>query len=168
MNLRPLPVVFALSGLLLLAGCSTPVTKPAAGNVTVEFKDADNFRDATDSLGGHTDQNALAELRACLEQNAPAHLQEGQKLHVTFTDIDLAGEFLPGDRLDRVRIIKPIYVPRLEFTFAVTDAAGQTVKQGTRALTDLNFQVNAGRIGSDRAYYYDKLLLEEWLKKEFK
>ncbi len=155
---------------LLLAGCTTP-TSPngvTASDITVEFQDPDNFRDVRDSLGGSTDQNALAALRTWLQENAPASLATGQKLRVIFTDIDLAGDFLPGSNVDRVRIIRGVYIPRMELSFAVTDAAGQVVKQGTRTLTNLDFQNTARRIGSDQSFFYDKMLLEDWLRKEFK
>jgi hypothetical protein len=157
---------------LFLAGCTTTPTPPKNGvlgtDITVEFKNPDNFRDVRESIGGFTDENALAELRAYLKQQAPAHLQTGQKLLVTFTDIDLAGDFVPGARIDRVRIIKSIYIPRQVLSFAVTDAAGQTVKEGTRTLTDMNFMLNATRIGSDQSFFYDKQLLADWLREEFK
>jgi len=155
---------------LLLAGCTTPTPSNGvtAADVTVEFQNPDNFRDVRDSLGGSTDENALAALRTWLQENAPARLSAGQKLRVTFTDIDLAGDFLPGANVDRVRIIRSVYIPRMELSFAVTDAAGQVVKQGTRTLTNLDFQATGRRIGSDQAFFYDKMLLEDWLRKEFK
>jgi hypothetical protein len=156
---------------LVLAGCTT-TTKPANGvtadAVTVEFTNPDTFRDIRDSLAGTVDENAVATLRAYLKDNAPAHLQSGQKLRVTFTDIDLAGDFVPGVEAERIRLVKAIYIPRQEFSFVVTDAAGKVVKEGKRTLTDLDFQMNVSRIGSDQPYFYDKILLEEWLRKEFK
>lgn len=155
---------------LVLVGCQTPTPRGDPGAVTVEFQNPDKFRDVRDSLGGPTDENALAALRTYLEENAPARLETGQKLRVTFTDIDLAGDFpvAGGGRYDRVRVIRSIYIPRQEFTFQVTDAAGHVVKEGKRTLTDLNFQSKGMRIGSDQPYFYDKALLEDWLRKEFK
>ena len=158
---------------LLLAGCSTPTTARngvTAADITVEFQHPDDFRDVRESLGGSTDENALHALRTYLQENAPARLQAGQKLHVTFTDIDLAGDFTGsgGGQFDRVRLVKAIYIPRQEFSFAVTDSAGQVVKQGTRMLTDLDFQSAALRIGSDQPFFHDKMLLEKWLRDEFK
>lgn len=168
MNIHP-ACPLLLAG-LLLAGCTTPASSNGvvAADITVEFQNPDDFRDVRDSLGGSTDQNALAALRAWLQDHAPARLAAGQKLHVTFTDIDLAGDFLPGSNVDRVRIIRSVYIPRMEFTFAVTDAAGQVVKQGTRTLTNLDFQTTGRRIGFDQPFYYDKMLLEDWLRKEFR
>ena len=153
---------------LILSGCTTPTSSNgvAAEDITVEFQHPENFRDASDSLGGFTDQNALDALRTWLQENAPARLATGQKLRVTFTDIDLAGDFLPGSSVDRVRIIRSIYIPRMELFFAVTDATGQVVKEGKRTLTNLDFQNTGRRISSDQQFFYDKQLLEEWLRKE--
>ncbi len=159
---------------ILLAGCTTSTMTSrngvAAADITVEFQNPDNFRDVRESLGGYTDENALAALRTYLQENAPARLQAGQKLRVNFTDIDLAGDFpgSGGGQFDRVRLVKAIYIPRMVFSFEVTDAVGQIVKQGTRTLTDLNFQSAALRIGSDQQFFYDKMLLEKWLHDEFK
>jgi hypothetical protein len=155
---------------LLLAGCTTPTSSNgvAAADITVEFQNPDDFRDVRDSLGGSTDQNALAALRTWLQETAPASLATGQKLRITFTDIDLAGDFLPGASVDRVRIIRSVYIPRMELSFTLTDAAGQVVKEGTRTLTNLDFQNTGRRIGSDQPFFYDKMLLEDWLRKEFK
>lgn len=165
----PLAQPLLIAG-LLLAGCTTPTVSNgvAAADITVEFQNPDDFRDVRDSLGGSTDQNALASLRTWLQENAPARLSAGQKLRVTFTEIDLAGDFLPGANVDRVRIIRGVYIPRMELAFAVTDAAGQVVKQGTRTLTNLDFQNTGRRIGSDQPFFYDKMLLEDWLRKEFR
>lgn len=157
---------------LLLAGCQTPPpsTGVTAADITVDYQNPDDFRDVRDSLGGSTDLNALASLRTFLQEQAPAHLQSGQKLRIVFTDIDLAGDFPAsgGGRYDRVRVIRGIYIPRQEFTFTLTDSAGQVVKEGKRTLTDLNFQASGLRIGSDQPFFYDKVLLEDWLRKEFK
>lgn len=165
----PLVLPLFIAG-LLLAGCTTPTSSHgvAAADITVEFQNPDDFRDVRDSLGGSTDQNALASLRTWLQENAPARLSAGQKLRVTFTDIDLAGDFLPGANVDRVRIIRSVYIPRMELSFTVTDAAGQVVKEGTRKLTNLDFQNSGRRIGSDQSFFYDKMLLEDWLRKEFR
>jgi hypothetical protein len=170
-TIRALPLL--LTG-LLLAGCSTTPATPknsvTAADITVEFQNPEKFRDVLDSLGGRTDESALETLRAYLKKTSPAYLQDGQKLLVTFTDIDLAGEYqlTSAGQYDRTRLIKSMYSPRMEFTFAVTDSAGSVVKQGVRTLSDLNFQAEATRIGSNVSYYYDMQLLEGWLRDEFK
>lgn len=168
--MKTLALLTLLGAGLGLTGCQTrtPPRDPSA--VTVDFQNPDQFRDVRESLGGGTDEGALAALRTYLQENASTYLQPGQKLHVTFTDIDLAGDFPAGGagRYDRVRLIRSIYIPRQELTFELTDAAGAVLKQGKRTLMDMNFQAAGMRIGSDQPYFYDKALLEDWLRKEFK
>jgi hypothetical protein len=172
--MKNLAALILIAAGLTLTGCQNPPPRAnVTGNstVTVDFQNPDQFRDVRESLGGSTDENALAALRTYLQENAPTYLQPGQTLHVTFTDIDLAGDFSNSGngRYDRVRVIRGIYIPRQEFSFQVTDASGQVVKEGKRTLTDMNFQVSGGlRLDSNQPYFYDKLLLEDWLRKEFR
>jgi hypothetical protein len=170
--MKPLAALAPLLASLLLAGCYTTTlqTGVTAADITVEFEQPDRFRDVRESFGGSTDENALAALRSYLQENAPAKLKAGEKLRVVFTDIDLAGDFpgTGGGRYDRVRVIRSVYIPRQEFSFTLTDESGQVLKEGKRTLTDLNFQAAGLRIGSDQPFFYDKLLLEDWLRREFK
>ena len=142
----------------------------AAADVTVVFQDSDKFTDARDSMGGQTNQAYLDILGKHLKEKASARLPAGQKLAVTFTDIDLAGDFLPGPRpgFDRVRIIKSIYIPRMKLSFQVLDATGKVVKEGQRSLSNLNFQEEANPIRLSEELYYDKELLSRWLSSEFR
>jgi hypothetical protein len=164
--------VFAVS--FLLNGCqSTPVVSNGvtAAAITVTFKDSDKFTDVRDTMGGQTVPRYLDILSDHLKKTAPAFLQSGQKLAVTFNDIDLAGDFLPGPRAGAqdIRIIKPIYRPRMELNFEVRDASDKVVKDGPRTLIDLNFQFDSTNImvRGNEELAYDKLLLTHWLEKEF-
>ena len=137
-------------------------------NVTVSFKDSDKFTDARSSFGFGTDENYLAMLGDHLKEVAGKLLPAGQKLEVTFTDIDLAGDYLPTGRADEVRIIKDIFRPRMTLTFKLTDPSGKVVKEGERTLTDLNFMSNMSIMGRNEPLFYDKALLTDWVRKEFK
>ena len=157
----------------LLVGCQTTAAvnnHVTAADVTVVFQDSDNFTDVRNSMGGPTNQAYLDILSKHLKENAPARLQAGQKLTVTFTDIDLAGEFLPSSRpgFDHVRIIKAIYIPRMKLSFQVLDVSGKVVKEGQRSLSNLNFQDEGIAFRSSDELYYDKELLSRWLSAEFK
>lgn len=142
---------------------------PKPDEVTVSFHEAEEFTDARSHWGGDTEQHYLDTLADHLRKNAPAHLPPGYKLEVTFTDIDLAGDFIPASaQAHDVRIIKDIYIPRQRLTFRLLDAEGTVVKEGERRLTDLNFMNNAGIVGRNEPLFYDKALLTDWLRKEFK
>jgi len=170
MNIR-LPLSLLIAGLLLLSACTTATQNGATeADITVEFQHPENFRDARASFGGAPDESALDTLRAALKTAARPHLKAGQKLRVTFTDIDLAGEYEPqaGPQADHVRFIKSIYIPRQVLSFELSDSSGAVLRQGTRTLTDMNYQANSLRIGSDQPFFYDKVLLQDWVHDEFR
>ncbi len=167
MKTRILPLILVA---LLATGSVFAKDKPEKpSNVTVTFKDSDKFTDARSSFGFGTDQGYLDLLSDHLKKVAGQKLAAGQKLEVTVTDVDLAGEFLPtGRNPDQIRVIKEIFRPRIELTFKLTDASGQVVKEGERKLTDLNFMSNLDIVGRNEPLFYDKALLTDWAKAEFK
>ena len=87
---------------------------------------------------------------------------------MTFSDIDLAGDFEPwhGAQFDDVRIIKDIYVPRMNFSFKVTDASGTVIKSGERKLVDPAFQFNITPAFRDDPLRYEKAMLDSWFSQE--
>lgn len=161
------------STLLLAAALTTGATLGAADapsdNVTVSFHESDKFTDARSHWGGETDRHYLDTLAKHLKATAAKQLAPGQKLEVTFTDVDLAGDFIPGDaRRQDVRVIKEIYIPRQHLTFRVIDAEGRVVKDGERRLSDINFMNNISLVGRNEPLFYDKELLSAWLNKELR
>lgn len=155
--------VFATASVFAKDKVETP------SNVTISYKDSDKFTDARSSFGFSTDQYYLDTLSDHLKKVAGKKLAAGQKLEVTVTDVDLAGEFLPiHGGMDQVRIVKDIFTPKIVLTFKVIDATGKVVKEGERHLTDLNFMSNLGIIGRNEPLFYDKALLTDWVNKEFK
>ncbi len=161
-------------GAAFFLGCQTP--KPSNGvtadAITVNFAHPDKYTDFTDRLGGPPSDSYSAILRDYLKTTAPSYLQAGQKLAVTFTDIDLAGDFVPSARTNsnQIRVVKAIYRPRMEINFQLTGADGKTLKEGPRTLMDMNFQMDQPMsvTSGDQTLYYDKQLLLRWLQTEFK
>jgi hypothetical protein len=166
------PIMKTCSTLLLvaaLAAGSVYAADSKASNVTVSFNEPEKFTDAGSRYNSGPDQGYLDELAQHVKNEAASQLAPGQKLEVTFTDIDLAGEFNPANsRAMDVRIIKDIYLPRLTLSFKLRDADGKVIKEGERKLTDLNFMNGLGVVGRNQPLYYDKGLLTNWVKKEFK
>ena len=161
------------SSLLFLAAMAagSVLTAAAATSsaVTVKFNESDKFTDAASHFGGGTDKYYLEMLSEHLQKAAGGKLAPGQRLEVTFTDIDLAGDFIPGNPSTQdIRIIKDIYIPRMVLSFRLLDADGKVIKEGERKLTDLNFMSNLGIIDRNLPLFYDKALLTDWVRKELK
>jgi hypothetical protein len=110
----------------------------------------------------------LGGLRKDLNRVAKRYLAEDQTLEIHFTNIDLAGEFEPwrsGSQQD-VRIVKSIYIPRLEFTYTLTGADGAVVAEGKERLSDMSFQDRLSTTGErSEPTYYEREMLEDWMRK---
>ena len=109
----------------------------------------------------------LNQIREYLVSRANKRLAEGQKLTVTFTDIDLAGDFEPwrGPEGMDIRVVKDIYPPRMDLEFKLTGPDGAVLKEGKRQLRNLAFMSTLS-INQNDALRFDKALLDDWLQSE--
>jgi len=163
--------IFSLSLLGLVSG----IALQAAGTRTIAraevlFFEPQKFTDVKDSSMGDSERTTyLEQIRDHLLEQAKYYVPEGHKLAVTFTDIDMAGDFEPwrGPRWDDVRIVKDIYPPRMTLTFRLTDAEGNVVKEGKRDLKDLAFMMKITMSFRDDSVRHEKALLDDWLRAEF-
>jgi len=163
--------IFSLSLLGLVSG----IALQAAGTRTIAraevlFFEPQKFTDVKDSsMGDSARTTYLEQIRDHLLEQAKYYVPEGHKLAVTFTDIDMAGDFEPwrGPRWDDVRIVKDIYPPRMTLTFRLTDAEGNVVKEGKRDLKDLAFMMKITMSFRDDSVRHEKALLDDWLRAEF-
>lgn len=145
---------------------------PAADSrVQVTFSNPDKFTDVRDaSMPTKKGEAATLDMiRQYVEQKAVRYLPEGQKLNVTFTNIDLAGEFEPwrGPNMDDVRIVKDIYPPRIDLNYQITDASGKVLKEGKRELRDLSFMMKIS-IRRDDPLRYEKDMLDDWMREDIR
>jgi Protein of unknown function (DUF3016) len=152
-----------------LAGCQStplPAFDPADGRVTIKFQAQEDFTDARDRANGETAPYLLDQLAQSVQQEVRRALRPGERFAITFTDIDLAGDYEPWRRpgLDDVRIVKDIYPPRLQFSYRLTDADGNAVSEGKEELLDLAFSMRSG-IGRDQPLYYEKGMLRDWVRR---
>ena len=164
----------ALLGALTAGAMSAadPVPAPAS-RVTIVFDHPEKYTDLKDSWSDTDNERGrehyLPLIREHLEKATARRLAAGQQLTITFTDIDLAGDFEPwrGPQFDDIRVVKDLYVPHMNFSFKVTDAAGAVVKSGERKLVDLSFQLGVTPGFRDDPLRYEKAMLDNWLGQEF-
>jgi hypothetical protein len=126
-------------GLLPVFAVGAAPTRTIA-RAEVNFFEPQKFTDVRDSYMGDYDRTTyLDSIREHVLEQAKYYVPEGHSLSVTFTDIDMAGDFEPwrGPRFDDIRIVKDIYPPRISLAFRLTDADGKVVKEGKRELRDL-------------------------------
>lgn len=160
---------FSLLGVLSSLALQAAETRTIA-RAEVLFFEPQKFTDVKDSsMGDAVRTTYLEQIRDHLLEQAKYYVPEGHKLAVTFTDIDMAGDFEPwrGPRWDDVRIVKDIYPPRITLTFRLTDAEGNVVKEGKRDLKDLAFMMKISMSFRDDSVRHEKALLDDWLRAEF-
>jgi hypothetical protein len=165
----PIPArAFFVAASLLALG--QPLRSLAADEprATVTFENPEKFTDVKDSTTG-TDKGRdyyLGEFRKLIEEEAGRWLPAGQKLTMTFTDIDLAGDYLPSMPSNRdIRVMKDIYIPRMKFSYSITDASGAVLKEGKETISDMNYLNNINIVNRGEELFYDKTLLRDWLRK---
>lgn len=164
-----LVTLLGLAPALALRAAETTTTR-TIGRAEVVFFEPQKFTDVKDSYMGDFDRTTyLDQIRDHLLEQAKYYVPEGHKLEVTFTDIDMAGDFEPwrGPRFDDIRIVKDIYPPRIQLSFRLTDANGNVVKEGRRDLKDLAFLMKINMSFRDDPVRHEKALLDDWLRSEF-
>ena len=156
---------FALCGLML--------SLPSIGQnapVEVQYVHAEDFAD----VGNHrfSDERIraayLEQLRGHLVKQAAPLLATGERLSVSVTELDMAGEFEAWrPPASDARIMKDIYPPRIDLSFRLAAGDGKVIKEGARELRDPAFLASANRYPGD-PLRYEKTLLDHWLEQELK
>lgn len=171
MKTPPLILTAAVSLLAALPAFGAEPAK-AASKVEVLFAKApDKYVDVRDGFSASEKGQAanLDSLKQYIEQRGNELVADGQKLTVTLTEVDLAGDFEPwrDPAMNDVRVVKDIYPPRIDLEFKLTGADGKVIKEGKRELRDLAFMMKLS-IQRDDPFRHEKQLLNDWLTRELK
>jgi hypothetical protein len=167
--------LFALLGSLslvpiVLADLPDPITYHSA-KADVVFVHPNKFKDIRDGYNP-TDKGQKGQLDIFgheILDRADDTLPAGYHLKMTFTDVDFAGDFEPwrGAEADEIRVIKDIYPPAYKFTWSVTNAAGQVVKQGNVDLRDMDFQMHRS-LDNSSPIQSDKDEIDDWIRENLR
>ena len=180
MNIKSL--VFPLALALAIAGCASgggkdmlaadaPRALPESGPVSVRWNDPATFTELRHSRNRWESErgdwlNTLAEY---LRKRAEAQLAAGERLELTITDLDLAGDYEPwlGLQHQDTRIVRDIYPPRMTVQVRHFDASGALVSEGERKLSDPAFLLGTTPINDSDPLRYEKRMIDSWLRREF-
>jgi len=161
-----------LLALALISAGSAAAFERTGPRVVVTYFEPGHFTDVRDSYPEGTERGrdaTLAELKSYLVRRAAPYVPTGQKLTITITDVDLAGDFEPwlGPQWSDVRVVKDLYPPCIELTFQLKDAEDNIVSSGKRTLRDLGFMMKLS-INTNDPLRHEKALLDDWLSTEFR
>jgi hypothetical protein len=96
-----------------------------------------------------------------------ATLPAEQTLKIDVTDVDLAGDTHHAG-VNRTRIVKEIYSPRMNFSYQVLDADGKVIKSDEVVVKDMSFMSGSNLKYRNKSLGYEKKMLDDWFKETFK
>ncbi len=141
--------------------------KTEAGNVSVTWQSPDHFTDIKSSgeLQSRFQNRLFKNLTKNLNKEASKVLKANQKLNITVTNVDLAGDVRPSFNAGAsdIRVVKGVYPPRFKFSYSVTQD-GKTIAKGKESITDLGF-LDRIKPAFEHQFQYETHLLNDWMKK---
>ena len=158
-----------ITGLLSLL--ILPMLAAASGTAVVSWSDPESYKDVIASEGSQEEFMArtLQELEGAIVKLAES-LPDGQKLEMTVTDLDLAGDVkMSGARSQHqdVRVVKDSYPARMVFHYRLLDADGKVLKEGDEKLQSRSLSASM-RTGSSESLGMEKRMLRNWFQRAIK
>jgi len=153
--------------LLSLAVVITQTTLAQAAQVEVKWSNPDKYSDvdAGEEHRQHFKDRTFKAFEKHFAKMAEL-LPEQQKLVFDITNIDLAGDVNFGG-MKRIRIVKDIFFPRMEFSYQLLNADNSVIKNGEVALKDMSFLMHSGLRYRNQTLGYEKEMFDDWFKKTF-
>ncbi|MDX2218777.1 MAG: DUF3016 domain-containing protein [Burkholderiales bacterium] len=169
---RPMqPRILGLSALVLTlsVALSTTASAQASPVVEVSFEKPEGFTDAYPrSRSGSSEelQETLNEVTRLFTEQAARHLKAGDRLKVTITDLDLAGEIEPGRTgAMSLRVLRPINWPRMSLRYTFTRDGKASSAEAK--LSDPGYQDNSGTCARVGGLCYEKQMVGRWMQRQF-
>ncbi|GAA6204653.1 DUF3016 domain-containing protein [Thalassotalea sp. SU-HH00458] len=136
----------------------------SAATSEVKWTNSDKYRDV------HAGDGHRAKFKARVFANFEEHfsglaekLPEGQTLLIDVKYVDLAGDV--HQNMQRIRVIKEIFFPRIEFSYQVLDGNKNVLTSGDVNLKDMNFMMGSNLRYNRDSLGYEKKMLDEWFEK---
>ena len=150
------PKIFTVIATLALAATSAALASDGSASkaaAEVAYNEPENFTDfrRSEHYTKADAQSLERELSRAIERSAGSALPPGYTLSIRFTDIDLAGDVNPYQRIEMrdVREYRSVYPPRLSFDYAVKDTEGNVVLSGSERLVDMAYDMRLRMPNSD-------------------
>jgi hypothetical protein len=168
-------VLVGLSCVALL-GYGVTAEPSHAAEVKITWEEPESYSDVRPSNESRKRfrERTLNELEAHIVELA-ADLPESQILSITVTNVDLAGEVWPSQFVgfgnagaNDIRVIRRIDIPKMTFSYTLTDAAGEVVASEDEVkIKDMDFMESNIRRHRNESLSYEKTMLDEWFSDTF-
>lgn len=93
-------------------------------------------------------------------------LPEDQVWKIDVTNVDLAGDTNAGG-IDRLRIVKDIYFPRMKFTYQLLNSNGSEVSTAEVSLKNMSFMIGSRLRYRHDSLGYEKDMIDDWFFETF-
>lgn len=142
--------------------------------VEINWQEPESYRDVRPTSESRTRfrEQTFSQLQEYLQKLAE-DLPDDQKLTLNVTNLDLAGQVWPasfvglGHSSSDVRVVKNIDIPRMNFSYTLSNKAGDIIQQADVELKDMAFMDRANRLFKSENLRYEKNMLKSWFEKEF-
>jgi hypothetical protein len=151
---------------LSLAVSLIQVSEAQAAQVEVKWTNPDKYTDvdAGEEHRQHFKDRTFKALEKHFAKIAEL-LPEQQTLIFDITNLDLAGDVNFGAK--RIRIVKNIFFPRIEFSYQLLNADNTVVKSAEVSLKDMGFLMSNGLRYRNQTLGYEKEMFDGWFNKTF-
>ena len=138
-------------------------------SISVTWGDFNKFRDvrAGSEPRGAFHKRVKKSFEKFFEEYAE-ELPSGQNLSIGIKDLDLAGDVLPRGT-NEIRVMKDLHFPRMEFSYKLTGADGEVIKEGDAKIKDMNYLYHEKTWKRYKeGLYYEKRMFREWFEDTLK
>ncbi len=154
--------LFATLMLITIQGQAFAATSEVTWTDYKKYRDID----AGDENRKHFRERTFKEFEKYFAELAE-RLPEGQVLKIDVTDVDLAGDTNVAG-IHRLRVVKDIYFPRMNFSYQLVNADGSVAKEDTVILKDMSFMMGSNLKYRNKSLGYEKSMLNDWFLETFK
>jgi len=152
-----------LTMIITLVFASTAI----AATTEIKWTNPDDYRDvdAGDGHRGKFKAKVFADFEEHFTELAEK-LPKGQTLVIDVKDVDLAGDVNHGG-MNRIRVVKEIFFPRIKFSYQVIDANKSVITSGDVNLKDMGFMMGTSLRYNHDSLAYEKKMLDKWFEDTF-
>lgn len=147
-------------------------TAAQAQNIQYTLVEPERFTDFS-IQGMNADRTAAIferEFQRQLLRSSLRWIPANHTLTLTITDIDMAGDIQPWRNRNhaQIRYIETIYPPRMSFSYVLSDAAGNVVREGEQNLVDLSFNFGIPGFFRNESFHFEFNMLANWIRDTFR
>lgn len=161
--MRHIRHIFAAGVASLLA---LSATQAPAATVELEWGDPAKFRDIRAASEGQVrfQEQVMSQLEEIFRKKGTASLEEGQTLHISVKDVDLAGEieYFHPNYPQGLRIVRNVDSPAFVLSYELRDADGSVLKSGEDRIRDLGFNYKTLNMLDRTPLRHEKELINQW------